>query len=323
MSEPAVAALLARVPLLADSGGEDLAELAGMLHRRTLREGDVLWRQDDAARELAFVVEGALSATLRVAGGRLVEVGRAGPGDMVGELALLDGGARTTGVRAAADSTVLALSRQSLMSLLERNGPWAFSLKRRLMLLSAARLRDQLARLAGPRSDDEPPSAAPDAELDPRPPPDSRYLRRMATFHGFDPVAVWGFLTSGRYAECAPGRTLLVEGASPDACHLTINGAVEKVMVRGGRRIRVGLAGPGRLVGYEGLIEDRPSPITAITRERCLLLVLPREPFGRLFLAEDAIGRVFLDVIQRDLMRTLRQTLPALGRLPGVQPVPA
>jgi CRP-like cAMP-binding protein len=98
---------------------------------------------------------------------------------------------------------------------------------------------------------------------------------------------------------------------------------VEKVIVRGGRRIRVGLAGPGRLVGYEGLIEDRPSPITAITRERCLLLVLPRDPFQRLFVAEDPIGRVFLDVIQRDIMATLRQTLPALGRLPGVQPVPA
>ena len=37
---------------------------------------------------------------------------------MVGEPALLDGGPRTMGVRAAADSTVLALSRQGLMGLL-------------------------------------------------------------------------------------------------------------------------------------------------------------------------------------------------------------
>jgi CRP/FNR family transcriptional regulator, cyclic AMP receptor protein len=321
MSEPAAAALLATVPLFADRGEADLAELAGMLHGRTLREGAVLWRQGDEARELVFVVDGALSASLRVAGGRLVEIGRAGPGDMVGELALLDGGPRTMAVRAAADSTVLALSRQGLMGLLGRNHPWAFSLKRRLMILSAERLRGQLARLAGPPGDGEPVAALPDAELEYRPPPDSRYVRRMATFHDFDPLAVWGFLTSGRYAECAAGRTLLVEGTPPEACHLTINGAVEKVIVRGGRRIRVGLAGPGRLVGYEGLIEDRPSPITAITRERCLLLVLPRDPFKRLFTAEDAIGRVFLDVIQRDIMATLRQTLPPVGRLPGLQPV--
>jgi len=89
------------------------------------------------------------------------------------------------------------------------------------------------------------------------------------------------------------------------------------VMVRGGRRVRVGLAGPGKLFGYEGLIDDRPSPVTAITRERSLLLVLPRDPFERLFTAEDGIARVFLDVIQRDIMVTLRQTLPALLRSPG------
>ena len=57
----------------------------------------------------------------------------------------------------------------------------------------------------------------------------------------------------------------------------------------------------------------KPSPVTAVTRERSLLLELPREPFGALFTAEDGIARVFLDVIQRDLMVTLRQTLPALG----------
>ena len=55
-----------------------------------------------------------------------------------------------------------------------------------------------------------------------------------------------------------------------------MNGAVEKVIVRGGRRIRVGLAGPGQAFGYESLIDGGPSPVTAATRERTLLLVLPR-----------------------------------------------
>ena len=135
----------------------------------------------------------------------------------------------------------------------------------------------------------------------------------MATFHDFDRLAVWGFLTSGKYARCAPGRTLLAEGAPSTACYLTINGAVEKVMVRGDRRIRVGLAGPGKAFGYEGLIDGRPSPVTAIARERALLLVLSRDPFERLFNAEDPISRVFLDVILRDIVATLRQTLSPLA----------
>ena len=110
----------------------------------------------------------------------------------------------------------------------------------------------------------------------------------MATFHDFDPLALWGFLTSGRYVRCPPGRTLLAEGAPSTAYYLTINGAVEKVIVRGDRRIRVGLAGPGKAFGYESLIDGRPSPVTAITRERALLLVVPRDLFGQLFNGEDA-----------------------------------
>ena len=101
------------------------------------------------------------------------------------------------------------------------------------------------------------------AELEYCGPPDSKYVRRMATFHDFDSLALWGFLTSGSYARCPPGRTLLAEGEPLTACSLTINGAVEKVLVRGDRRIRVGLAGPGKAFGYESLIDGRPSPVTA------------------------------------------------------------
>ncbi|MDP9258594.1 MAG: cyclic nucleotide-binding domain-containing protein [Actinomycetota bacterium] len=104
-------------------------------------------------------------------------------------------------------------------------------------------------------------------------------------------------------------------GAPSAACYLTINGAVEKVLLRGDRRIRVGLAGPGKTFGYEGLIDGRPSPVTAITRERALLLVLPPGPFEQLFNGEDAVARVFLDVIQRELVATLRQTLRQHARL--------
>jgi CRP-like cAMP-binding protein len=137
----------------------------------------------------------------------------------------------------------------------------------------------------------------------------------MASFHDFDPLALWGFLTSGTYVQCPPGRTLVAEGASSDAYYLTINGAVEKVLARGDRRIRVGLAGPGMAFGYEGLIDGGPSPVAAITRERAILLVLPRDVFARLFHSEDAVSRVFLEAIQRDLLATLRQTLRPYARL--------
>jgi CRP-like cAMP-binding protein len=319
MSERETVEFLATVPLLEGRGEVELLELARVLRRRSVPQGHVLWGQGDLARELVFIVEGGVSASLHVPGDRIVEIGRAGPGDMVGEIGLLEGGEHTMTVQATATATVLALGRDDFAALLGRSDPSAFELKRRLASQFTGRLRNQLEQLALTLGGD--PSAAGDdptralAGLEPCGPPDSRYLSRMATFHDFDAVALWGFLTSGSYAMCPPGRTLLAEGAASAACYLTINGAVEKVLIRGDRRVRVGLAGPGKAFGYESLIDDRPSPVTAITRERALLLVLPHDPFKQLFGREDRIARVFLDVILRDLVATLRLTLRPHARL--------
>ena len=183
-------------------------------------------------------------------------------------------------VHATEPATVLALGKADFVALLARQDPATFSLKRRLASLFTARHREQLRHLAASIGGDVVDLPGEDAartfaELEYCGPPDSKYLRRMATFHDFDPAALWGFLTSGRYARCPPGRTLLAEGVPSTACYLTINGAVEKVLIRPDGRIRVGLAGPGKAFGYETLIDGLPSPVTAITRERSLLLVLP------------------------------------------------
>jgi CRP-like cAMP-binding protein len=321
MSDREIINFLGTVPLLEGRSERDSVELAGLLRRRTVREGEILWRQGEPARELLFIVDGSVAVLLHVPGDRVVQIGTAGPGDIVGEIGLLDGGKHTMTAQVTKTATVLALGRRDFAALLARRDPATFRLKRRLASQLTARLRNQLGQLAatlgaGPPArgrDDEVERSFADLEF--RVPPDSKYLSRMATFHEFDPVALWGFLTSGRYALCLPGRTLLTEGAPSTACYLTINGAVEKVLVRGNRRIRVGLAGPGKPFGYEGLIDDRPSPVTATTRERTLLLVLPREPFGQLFEREDIISEVFLDVILRDLTATLRQTLRPHARL--------
>ena len=319
MSDRTIADFLATVGLLEGRDADELAALAQVMRRRTMREGETLFRQGDDARELLFVLDGAVSVSLRLPGNRTAEIGRPGPGAILGEIALLDGQGHTLTARAVADGAVLALGRLDFAALLATQHAAAFALRRRLAAHFTARLRDQLRSLATSLGGDstaeagDPAPAA--AELEPCPAPDSRYVRRMATFHDFDPLALWGFLTSGKYVACPPGRSLVAEGAPATAYYLTINGAVEKVLVRGGRRIRVGLAGPGKAFGYEGLLDGRPSPVAAITRERSILLMLPSDVFGQLFHREDAVSRVFLEAIQRDLLATLRQTLRPAARL--------
>ena len=320
MSDRETVDFLATVPLLEGRDEADLAALARVVRPRTVREGELLWRQGENARELVFILDGSVSASLHLSGDRTVEVWRAGRGETVGEIALLDGKGHTMSVRVTETATMLALGGAEFAALLSRQDASSFRLKRILAALFTSRLRSQLGDLAislggeaaALRADD---AARAFAELEACGPPDSKYVRRMATFHDFDSLALWGFLTSGRYSQCPPGRTLIAEGAASTACYLTMNGAVEKVLIRGDRRIRVGLAGPGKLFGYESLVDGLPSPVTAITRERSLLLVLPRDHFTKLFNGEDAVARVFLDVIQRELVSTLRLSLRQHARL--------
>ncbi len=235
MSDRETADFLATVPLLAGRDDDDLMALARLVRRRTVREGELLWRQGGDARELVFLEDGALTASLHLPGNRTVEIWTAGRGETIGEIALLDGKGHTMSVRVTETATMLALGRVEFAALLARQDPSSFRLKRDLASLFTSRLRSQLQRLAASLGDEMDGPGAEDAartfaELEPCGPPDSKYVRRMATFHDFDALALWGFLTSGTYATCPPGRTLLAEGAPSAACYLTMNGAVEKVL---------------------------------------------------------------------------------------------
>lgn len=324
MSDRDTVGFLATVALFEGLEENDLADLARVMRRRSVQDGKVLWREGTEAKDMALIVEGRVSVTLGLPGDRALELADLGPGATLGEIAFIDGGPHAATIRATEAATLLTLSRTDFAALVSRRHPSTFALKRRFAAVVTARLRRQFEYLADTLEDGAGREPAADAartfaELEFCGPPDSKYVRRMATFRAFDALALWGFLTAGRYARCPRGRTLEEEGAPSVACYLVINGAVEKVLIRSGRRIRVGLAGPGQGFGYEGLIDGDPSPVTAIARERVLLLVLPPDAFERLFHSETEDSLVFLDVINRDLAASLRQALRPQARLAARQ----
>jgi CRP-like cAMP-binding protein len=314
----AITAFLATVPLLDGIPREQLAELASLLRRRHLEVGELLWREGDKAVGMALIIDGRVSLSLRLPGERTIEFTSLGAGEVLGEVPLFDGGHHSATAQVVESASLLWLNSADFTALVARRHSTAFALKRRIAGLACGRLRMRLATLAaslGGELADEPAVSAPSSDLDYCGPPDSAYVGRLASFRAFDSLALWGFLTAGRFARCPPGRTLVAEGSMPTACYLTMNGAVENVIIRGGRRIRVGLAGPGEVFAYESMIDGGQAPMTATTRERVLLLVLPREAFERLFHGETAGSHVFLDVVNRNLMATLRQVARPQARL--------
>lgn len=123
---------LSRIPLFAGCSDRDLEHLAHAADRIRLPEGTLLTRQGDIGREAFVILTG--SAAVDRDGERVAEIG---PGDVVGELALLDGGPRSATVTATSDIEALVLTRPAFTAVLDEIP----TLAHRLLVTLARRLR--------------------------------------------------------------------------------------------------------------------------------------------------------------------------------------
>jgi CRP/FNR family transcriptional regulator, cyclic AMP receptor protein len=106
-------ALLRSLPSLAGARVRDLAEVAPLVDEVRVEPGTVLTREGDTCHEVALIVEGR--ATL-MAGGRVS--GILGPGDLLGDIALLDGSPHHTTAVAATQVRLLVAGPETNRALI-------------------------------------------------------------------------------------------------------------------------------------------------------------------------------------------------------------
>lgn len=303
-------------PLLAGLPDEELRHL---LRPVELQAGEVLFRQGEEADGLYVVAAGSVGVYARLPGGGETELAKLGAGEVIGELALVDGGRRAATVRALEPVAALFFGRADFLALASRLDPTAFALKRRLAAIVCGRLRSRLEALSGSLDGHDEAPEVPADELVSASVPDERYLVRLPFFRAFAPLQLPGLIAACRTLEAPAYRILLRAGARSDVAYVTLNGAVEEVLGWGRRRIRVRLAGPGHAVGYLGLLDGGPSPVTMATRERSLLLAVPAATFTELFDGATALSYAFVEAVQRDLIAALRQAERPQARLAAAQ----
>ena len=105
---------LAQVPIFSHCSKKDLQLIARTLTEIQVDEGDVLMREGDRATSFLVVVEGALSVERDGS-----TIARLGPGEVVGEMAILMDRKRIATVKASAPSVVLVGERRSFEALLD------------------------------------------------------------------------------------------------------------------------------------------------------------------------------------------------------------
>lgn len=137
------AALLGRTPLLRKLPAEALAKLAGFAHLRPMAKGETLFRRGDPGTGLLLVVKGRIRVSVPSSEGRDGVLNLVRAGEVVGEIALLDGHARTADAVADTDGEVMLLERRDLLPLLAENGALALA----LMEVLCERLRQTSAQV--------------------------------------------------------------------------------------------------------------------------------------------------------------------------------
>jgi CRP/FNR family transcriptional regulator, cyclic AMP receptor protein len=124
---------LASVPLFSGCTTKELRDIAKATVELTLDDGKEFVTQGDVGREAFIIVEGSADVSR---GGK--KIATLGPGDCVGELALLDHGPRTATVVATSPLTVLVLGPREFSGLLDE----VPTLNHKILAALASRIRE-------------------------------------------------------------------------------------------------------------------------------------------------------------------------------------
>jgi small-conductance mechanosensitive channel len=95
--------------------------LAGLSRAIEYPRATVLMRQGDQASAMYIILEGAISITIGPAGGEQQEVAISAAGDVVGEMSLMTGAARTATATALTRVRVLEITKEDIANMLKQN----------------------------------------------------------------------------------------------------------------------------------------------------------------------------------------------------------
>jgi uncharacterized membrane protein len=111
---------LAEIRMFEHLNEDDRVALANVIDELKVPEGHTLFQAGDPGDSLFIVQSGQIELFIKDTAGQKIVLTTAQPGDMFGELAMLDTGPRTATALALTDSDVLVLDRSDLVMLFQR-----------------------------------------------------------------------------------------------------------------------------------------------------------------------------------------------------------
>lgn len=162
----ALTAFFRKVELFRALDDADLGELLRAIRPVEVAAGEIIFREGDAG-DAAYAIHRGRVEILVGRDEAEVQVAELGPGAVLGELALLDGSARSATARAATDVSLFRIDQGEFDFLRRNMRPAAYKVIRSISFALCERLRDTNARMRDLMS--TPPGAPPPPPLDPAP----------------------------------------------------------------------------------------------------------------------------------------------------------
>jgi CRP/FNR family cyclic AMP-dependent transcriptional regulator len=121
MEQRAIVDLLGKSALFGSLADTDRAAIAVRMRRVDFEPDQMIFSRGDPGREIYLVLEGRIRLSILSSDGRELSFAHAGPGNIFGEIATLDGGERTAGATAISRVQAMALPQRAMMELIENN----------------------------------------------------------------------------------------------------------------------------------------------------------------------------------------------------------
>lgn len=106
---------LARLPFFRPFPRDSVAALAPHARWRGFEPGQTVMEAGDPSRELHFIAEGEVRVVTRTSGGHEIILNELGPGRFFGEIAAIDGGARSAGILAVTRARVCTIAAEPFL----------------------------------------------------------------------------------------------------------------------------------------------------------------------------------------------------------------
>ena len=295
----------------------ELENVARIVQPFECRPGQPLFQQGADCDGMYIIRTGSVVIRARVPGDEATKLARLGPGDMLGEVALLDRGLRTATALAVETTRGYWLGRRHFEILRLDGRPASLVIVQRLIENTCTSVRRSYARIAEFLQEAASLSRMPANNSVDLPEADAAGipLGSLPFFSTLSPHELQELLGSGRLVHAKRGTVLYLQGARSDEVFIVVRGALRTMLRHGDTNFQIAVHAPGSMVGVLSALDGQPSATSCEACETSTVLTLERSTIEALRGSSAPLSWNVSERIHAELVRELRKCTDHEARL--------